>query len=154
MRIVAIDPGIKSGAWGLVNGATENAGVGDIPHTDDGINAPELFRLLRELEPDHVVVERASSRPGQSVSAMFKYGQAYGTILGVVGAAYLPYSLITPASWKGAMRLAGKDKKASLAAAVRLYPQVEGLTRVMDHNRAEALLLAHYFKHIVRGAKI
>jgi crossover junction endodeoxyribonuclease RuvC len=53
--------------------------------------------------------------------------------------------MVTPVTWKKALGLPGgaKNKGVVRARAQRLYPQAP-LTRVMDHNRAEAIMIARY----------
>lgn len=56
----------------------------------------------------------------------------------------IPPVMLHPKTWKGFYGL-GKDKKESLQVARALYPDAESrLARVKDHNRAEAVLLAHH----------
>lgn len=64
------------------------------------------------------------------------------------------YSLleVDPSVWKRAMGLSGKDKNVSRSKAVQLFPRAgPRLSRVKDHNRAEALLLAEYLRRVHRG---
>jgi crossover junction endodeoxyribonuclease RuvC len=52
---------------------------------------------------------------------------------------------VQPQAWKKLFGLNGADKKDSLDVARRLYPALGAdLARVKDHNRSEALLLAHF----------
>ncbi|MGH2928174.1 MAG: hypothetical protein ACRDL8_08225 [Solirubrobacteraceae bacterium] len=54
----------------------------------------------------------------------------------------LPLELVTAATWKRALGL-GPDKHAALHKARLLFPTAElGLAK--HHNRAEALLIAHW----------
>ena len=64
-----------------------------------------------------------------------------------------PCALVEPRAWQRFVGLAGKGKESrergALPAAVltarELYPAAaHDLQRVKDHNRAEALLIAHY----------
>ncbi|MDO8605136.1 MAG: hypothetical protein Q7R40_01240, partial [Phaeospirillum sp.] len=57
-----------------------------------------------------------------------------------------------PGVWKRTLGLLKADKAASRARAVELYPEVAGrLTRVKDHGRAEALLLAEWLRRSRAG---
>jgi hypothetical protein len=53
---------------------------------------------------------------------------------------------VTPQSWKKFYGLGGKEKRDSLALARDLYPELSQthLKRAADHNRAEAVLIAHW----------
>jgi crossover junction endodeoxyribonuclease RuvC len=88
------------------------------------------------------VVEQVGAMPGQGVSSMFAFGQAYGMVLGVLAGLYIPVRTVTPASWKRAMKLnTGKD--AARAEAARRWPQQAGeFRRVKDDGKAEAALIA------------
>ncbi|WP_449369534.1 hypothetical protein [Thiomonas sp.] len=48
-----------------------------------------------------------------------------------------------PRAMRGAALALSPDKEAARAMATRLFPAID-LLRKADHNRAEALLLAHY----------
>jgi crossover junction endodeoxyribonuclease RuvC len=64
--------------------------------------------------------------------------------IGVIGAAAIPLHLVTPAKWKGHLRLSS-DKEQARALALRLFPACsEHFKRKKDHGRAEAALIARY----------
>lgn len=96
------------------------------------------------------VVEKVHAMPRQGVSTTFKFGLAYGKVMGWLDACLIPYELVTPQKWwKGVADSApkGTDKKAAaLELARRLFPELAPtyLRRKKDHNRAEALLIAEY----------
>jgi crossover junction endodeoxyribonuclease RuvC len=57
----------------------------------------------------------------------------------------VPYDLVRPAKWKKALKL-DREAETSLCLARELYPDSQSfLKRKKDHNRAEAILLAHYW---------
>ncbi len=134
--ILGIDPG-ETGAIGMVTPGVE---VWDMPATPH-----DLATLLRTFDPSttRVYVESVHSMPRQGVVSTFKFGKQYGEIIGVLAAYGFPFVLVSPEKWKTAMGLRGKEKNASRALAQRMYPTAS-LSRVRDHGRAEALLLACY----------
>ena len=77
---------------------------------------------------------------------MFRYGVAHGVTLGVIAALALPYTLVTPQSWKKPFRIpAGSDNEASPQLALATWPKHASLfARKRDHGRAEAALIAHW----------
>jgi hypothetical protein len=85
--------------------------------------------------------------PKQGVSSTFCTGYGYGLWIGIITALGLPWTAVRANTWKKAM-LAGldkSDKNVSRVAAVRMFPQLAAdLSRVSDHGRAEALLIAAY----------
>lgn len=155
MRILGIDPGV-SGAWGLLT--PHGASVGDLPVGSIGstkqISPGLLGALLSALVVDVVVLEdnRANSTNGSK--ANFSMGLSMGVCLGVVGALDLSLVRLRPQVWKKAVGIgtvkgtAAQRKEASRLRAIEVFPAllVDGLHRKMDHNRAEALLLAEAYR--------
>lgn len=131
-----------------------------------------LLHLLRELVPAGeagvVVIEDVRARPagngGAHGNTMHSQGSLMRSrgivegVLDVLGAAQV--QVVQPQTWKrhfGLLRKkgqedAGKDRSRDKARA--LYPGAcPLLARVKDHNRAEALLLAHYGLHTLGLAR-
>ena len=108
------------------------------------VNPALLAALVRQVRPDLAVVERVGAMPGNGSVAMFRFGTAFGIILGVLAAAGVPFLLISPNVWKKAVGLS-KDKDASRTMALQHYPDAAlFLARKKDHGRAESLMLAHF----------
>lgn len=76
-------------------------------------------------------------------NGMFRFGKACGVVEGVFGALQIPVHFVVPHVWKRALGLIGKDKEASRALAIELFPDAP-LSRKRDHGRAEALLIAKW----------
>ena len=149
MRILSIDPGL-SGAWAVIDTETGIRDCNDLPvaglKADRRVTAPLLRNIVVNFKPDMAVVEQASAMPKQGVSSMFRYGQAYGCILGVIGACDVPMTLVRPNLWKKHFNLAGGDKEAARNRAIALAPEcASALARKKDHQRAEALLIGLWF---------
>jgi crossover junction endodeoxyribonuclease RuvC len=158
---MGVDPGV-SGAVAIFDG-TDLLDAFDMPvvETQSGKRkrrriSPEM--LVAEIE-DHidclarVYIEDVHAMPGQGVTSMFAFGEAAGLIRGVMAGLKVPVYLISPVTWKRAMKLQGAGKDASRAMAARMWPQRAGLfKRQRDDGRAEAALLAHYGQnHIPAG---
>lgn len=164
MRIMGIDPGL-SGALALLDTTSKEIVLADMPtvvisqkkvrsRTRGGRKRTKPHRVVDgkavgdwvELHrPDVAIVEQVGSRPEQGVVSVFNFGEAFGAVTGAVTAMNVPLERVYPAKWKRALGLIGTDKKASIKLARRKYTQaVPFLSRVKDHGRAEALLLAHY----------
>lgn len=164
MIALGIDSGLD-GALALVNGHGKLLELARMPVRDNGrpnatvkreVDPHELRRLLLDWRRRHlfasdvwhIVAERvdpvnAAGGPERSgaVTALAK-GRAAGTVLGVAsGIAGAEYSEVGAREWKRFFGLAS-DKAASKACAVRLYG--EQLPRVFSHDKAEALLIAHW----------
>ncbi|WP_441232646.1 hypothetical protein [Bradyrhizobium sp. 1200_D9_N1_1] len=122
----------------------------DMPIAAGEVDAVNLARRVAAMAPDLVFLERVNAMPGQGVSSTFKFGRAYGVVLGVIGAAALPLHLVTPAKWKGHLRLSS-DKEEARALALRLFPAcADHFKRKKDHGRAEAALIARYGAETMR----
>jgi len=80
------------------------------------VNGAELAAQLREIRAAHLgadvlaVLERVSAMPGQGVSSMFRFGEGYGVVQGVLAALGIPVIAGSPAVWKRASGLIGRDK--------------------------------------------
>ena len=102
--------------------------------------------LLPYREGSLVVLEDVHSFPQMGVVSAFELGRGKGIWMGILGALGIPYELVSPQQWKKDI-LSGraKEKEAARIKAQELYPNlIHMLQRKMDHNRADALLLAHW----------
>jgi crossover junction endodeoxyribonuclease RuvC len=146
--VCGIDPGL-SGAIVIVDHETFD--VRDMPCV--GATSGKGWRvspsgLLLVLECrgiEHAYVEQATAMPKQGVTSTFRFGYGAGVVEGVLAALRIPYTMVNSASWKRRAGLIGKDKDASRALAMRLWPVAAPmLGRKRDHGRAEALLLTRF----------
>lgn len=140
---LGIDPGLTGALAFYFPAHAERIAAYDLPVADKEIDAGGLARIIDRFGPQAVIIERVSAMPGQGVSSTFKFGQAYGTVRGVVQALGVPVHLVSPTSWKRHFKLSA-DKEKARALAVRLWPSSEHFERKKDHNRAEAALLARF----------
>ena len=155
--IIGIDPGAAGAVAILENGRLTQ--VFDMPVVEITVGgkakrrvAPELLATelrLYNLADTVAVVEQVGAMPGQGVTSMFAFGQAYGLVLGVLAGLWIPTTTVTPATWKKALKLnTGKD--GARAKAAQLWPaQADQFKRVKDDGRAEAALLAYWRLHHV-----
>jgi hypothetical protein len=142
--VMAIDPGAVSGAFALFH-SDGHVEAGDMAVVDGQLDAAAFARLVRSSHASIAVVERVGAMPKQGVASTFKFGVSVGIVHGVLLSCGVPVHLVAPATWKRQMKLSGSDKEAARAMAIRLFPRVEGLHLKKHHNRAEALLLGHWF---------
>ena len=108
MIVLAIDPGIE-GAWAFHYDRGLPPYMDDLPvmgaKTSRQINAAQLVEDWRSLirvngKPAAAIVEDVHAMPKQGVTSSFKFGQAKGTLLGLLAAMEIPVFLPSPASWK------------------------------------------------------
>lgn len=150
MIVIGIDPGL-SGALAFMGKNT--LVVIDMPTVTIQRNSKnkreiDLAGLIADIDAlgpaDHAYVEQVGAMPGQGVSSMFAFGKSYGSILGILAAKRIPYTLVPPVRWKKALGVpAGKD--AARHRASQLLPAYAELWPLVKHDgRAEAALIAEY----------
>ena len=142
MMIVGIDPGL-SGALAFFDTSTNKIHTYDTPVMDKAVNAAEVANLLNNYGPDAAIIEVVHAMPSQGVSSMFRFGQAYGTVLGALAACRIPTHYVASTRWKKHFHLT-TDKEKSRAVAISLWPDCREFNRKKDHGRAEAALLSLY----------
>jgi crossover junction endodeoxyribonuclease RuvC len=165
--VIGVDVGV-TGAVAALDG-TGRCTIVDLPIVEDhcGKRIPgrALLDVLRSLVPASdvatVIMEhiRVMAIPGRvmSHSTETRLVLARGAVQTVADVAGWPVRLVEPRVWKLAYGLRGKDRDPDAAdnardVAMRLYPALAGmLGRVKDHNRAEAVLIAHYGRERVIG---
>ena len=153
MIIFGIDPG-QTGAIAVLHDG-EVKQVIDMPTTarlhgkGQQVDAYTLTSELLAAASGHnqrlAIIEAVSAMTGQGVSSTFRFGEALGVVLGVLGALQIPVSWASPVRWKKAAGLYGKDKDAARTLALQLHPEAgDMLTRKKDIGRADAICIAHF----------
>lgn len=146
--ILGLDPGSKSAAFAILTRA------GAFVHADDAgdLTTPDSVRRFADHLDGYltgcasatVILESVHAYRGQGVTSSFHFGQGFGALQGVVGAFGLPVTLVRPQDWKKALGLINADDKTCMAKARELYPDAAHLLkRAKDHNRSDAILIAH-----------
>ncbi|SDQ99079.1 crossover junction endodeoxyribonuclease RuvC [Rhizobiales bacterium GAS113] len=142
--ICGIDPGLSGAVAFYFPAAPDRVVAEDVPVAGGKIDAVTLAKRINQLGPTMAVIELVSARPGQGVTSMFKFGQAYGVVQGVIGSLEIPVHFVTPGVWKRHFHLSA-DKEMARALALRLFPACSAhFARKKDHGRAEAALVARY----------
>ncbi len=155
MRIIGIDPGL-SGAIAILDGL-KVYDMFDMPIMSEGkknknqLNSAQLVNIMkRHILPNgdtFVIVEQVSAMPGQGVTSMFNFGQTFGAIKGICASLSLPIFYVRPAKWKKHFELINASKDASRTKVIEMYPSIsERLRKKKDVNKADAILIARYFK--------
>ena len=152
---VGIDPG-KTGAIATISiREFELVNLTDVPMVNGDYNFYEMWKYLGTViqlhEATYLTLERQQAMPKQGVSSTFATGRGYGAWEALCWITTPDFEIVSPRVWKKKLGLSS-DKEESRELAIKLYPSMkEQLKRVKDHNRAEALLLAHYTKLIREG---
>lgn len=140
---LGIDPG-KTGAVARVR-------YPDIEIFDwDGVvaTAARIREWKAEFEIAGAFLEDVHAMPTDGNVSAFRFGKNAGHWEGIMATLQIPLKTISPKQWRKGLYLPGDRrplKKRSLDAAQGLFPDVEDkyFSRAMDHNRAEAALMAY-----------
>ena len=142
------DPGSINGALGVIDDLGGYIDSWNIEHKDKHILALAFkSRLLGVIDPKEgaeICMEQVHSMPGQGVASTFKFGRAVGAIDAVADMMFGVWHIVSPQRWKKSMGVT-QDKLKSLNLARELWPNAP-LSRMKDHGRAEALLIAEYLR--------
>ena len=147
MKYIGIDVGAKGGIAVLCENKTEV-----YPYSDE-----TLIEVCKNAQNSATMcfVEKVAAMPNQGVTSMFRFGQSFGFILGVLSAFGIPFQLVPPRKWKSHFSLNG-EKSKSIETAKRLFPSVSLLPtprcKKDSDGMAESLLIALYGKR-TDGAK-
>lgn len=155
---IGIDPGAKGGIamispYTIMAFAMPMAGkdvdAGKLAAILRGWTQQSLYASQRENLLAMVYLEKVHAMPGQGVSSMFKFGESFGIIKGVLGTLAIPYELVTPQAWKKrVLEGTDKSKEAAIDYCRRKYPQVSLLaterSRKPHSGMADALCIATY----------
>ena len=154
MRIIGIDPGLSGGIAVLDD--LKIFEIFDMPIMSEGkknknqLNSAQLVNIIKKhiiSGNTFVIVEQVSAMPGQGVTSMFNFGQTFGSIKGICAALNLPIFYVRPAKWKKHFELINSSKDASRTKVIEMYPSISGrLSRKKDVNKADAILIARYFR--------
>ena len=155
MRIIGIDPGL-SGAIAILDDLNISD-IFDMPvmskekKNKNQLNSAQLVNIIKKNiltdKETIVIVEQVSAMPGQGVTSMFNFGQTFGAIKGICASLNLPIFFVRPAKWKKHFDLINSSKDASRTKVIEMYPSIsERLSKKKDVNKADAILIARYFK--------
>ena len=155
MRIIGIDPGLSGGIAILDD--LKIFDIYDMPIMSEGkknknqLNSAQLVNIIKKnIIPSgdtFLIVEQVSAMPGQGVTSMFNFGQTFGSIKGICAALNLPIFFVRPTKWKKHFDLINSSKDASRTKVIEMYPSISPrLSKKKDVNKADAILIARYFR--------
>lgn len=159
MIVIGIDPGL-TGALAFIDSrggcvvedipTVELPGKGMVKRKVDGLALARLVRQHCPATDGAMVVCEAVRAMGGKNNAVQTQGSLMRT-LGAIEAVFevlrFPWQIVEPQAWKRHYGL-GSEKGASLLTARNLYPSAP-LKLAKHHNRAEALLIAHYGRSVM-----
>ena len=159
MIVLGIDPGLK-GAMAFYDGTTmriEDVPVlpvrksGRVRHEIDGYTLGRIIDV--SIHIDHAAVELVGAMPTDGAIQAFAFGKAFGEIVGILRANFIPVQFPPPRVWRKAMGVLPAvkgDKAPSIARATALLPRESAAWAAVRGNgdaatrsgRAEAALIA------------
>lgn len=160
---LGVDPGQSGAIAILADGEVD--GFIDMPvcprrSGGQEINASELAARLRGVLQKHpgayvvAILEAVAAMPKQGVSSVFRFGESFGVVKGVLASLGIGYVLVPPQMWKRHLRLTGCDKDAARTLVIQRFPAAApSMTRKKDVGRADALLMAHWGETTEQVAK-
>jgi hypothetical protein len=158
---IGIDPGTTGAVCVLTPAPAWGSDVRDLPVIVEPkmrkgklgkarkVDAAKLVAMLREMVPaGHsvlVTIEDVFTISGLNTSSLSSDAMVAARVTCENACAMLGWKVqkVRPQTWQNFFGLKGADKKLSLGTAQRLYPAV-GLKLAKEHNKAEAVLIAHY----------
>lgn len=107
-----------------------------------------ITNILKNEQPDLVVIERVTIRPNESLTAGIPFVGSMFLVEGICSGLGIRCRLVAPSVWKPAMKIKVGIKNPKEPARIRAleeWPELASwFARKKDHNRAESLLLALY----------
>ena len=153
MLYLGIDTGVANGALGAINHNGEYVDSFMIDHKDKHILAlvfkSRILSIVDPKEGAQICMEQVHAMPKQGISSTWNFARAVGVISAVCELTNYPFQLVSPQKWKKHFGL-NADKNEALDLARKLFPKAP-LKLKKDINRAEALLIAEYWRQQVHG---
>lgn len=142
--IIGIDPGIAP-ALAAIDKKGDPLWVKDIASISLGKRNVMDSWAVKDLlvGATHVFIEKAQTMPGQGISSTGNYMKCAGILEGICVGLGIPFTLVSPVTWKKKMLPdMAKGKEASLVRVQQLCPGLLKLKK--DNHKAEAYLIALY----------
>jgi hypothetical protein len=162
-RVLGWDPGLAGGlaiidrreVLLLIDLPVHRIGVAGKAALRPELDLHAIHGALADYAPyAHAFVERAAARPGQGTVSMFRFGVAFGSILGLLAAMGVPFTVVQPKAWQKHHGI-GPTPDAARQRAMQLYPAMAPrLGAKRDVHRADALLIGDYGWHqLLNGSR-
>jgi Holliday junction resolvasome RuvABC endonuclease subunit len=145
---IGVDAGSVNGALGAIDHNGNYVESFMIEHKDKHILAlvfkSRILSIVDPKEGAQICMEQVHAMPKQGISSTWNFARAVGVISAVCELTNYPFHLVSPQKWKKHFNLTA-DKNEALDLARKLFPKAP-LKLKKDINRAEALLIAEYWR--------
>lgn len=146
--VIGIDPGVSGAIVAVAAGGIVH--VADMPtvavNGKQQLDPAGVRAVLVSRDVSHVVIEHVQGVQKSGATSAFNFGRGFGLLEGIVAGLQLPYTLVRPQRWTKDLAV-GRDKGEHRAMAARLWPaSAATFARVKDDGRADAALIAEWFR--------
>lgn len=152
--IIGIDPGLRGAIALMADGKPSTLRDMPIRPGSTGRDEVDPFALSKFISEVacayvgshvHAVIEATSMRPENARGSDGKAAEGAGIVKGVLASHGISYTVVQPQTWKRYQGLLKRTKEDSRAVAMMKWPTFGvWFQRVMDHDRAEAMLMAEW----------
>lgn len=152
-KILGIDPGL-SGGLSIIDEHFNLVACYPMPTVigSDGkrkVDPVAAFDLLAQYDIDLAVVEKVGARPGQGVTSMFNFGDAFGVIRAVAALVAKEVKFTRPQEWRGCQGLTGLSKEQIAEVAYEVFKAdaiygrtTKGGARAIKDGISDSLMIA------------
>lgn len=124
-KILGVDPGL-SGGLSIIDERFNFIACIPMPtlKVDGGkrrVDPRPVFDFIAEHKPELAVIERVGARPGQGVTSMFSFGDAFGVVRAVAECLCPEVRYSRPQEWRGCQGLTGLSKEQIAEVAFEVF---------------------------------
>ncbi|MCK2123897.1 crossover junction endodeoxyribonuclease RuvC [Pseudomonas sp. PNPG3] len=153
-KILGIDPGL-SGGLSIIDEQFNLIACIQMPTVSfDGkkrrVDPRPVFDFISLHSPELAVVELVGARPGQGVTSMFSFGDAFGAVRAIAECLCPVVRYSRPQEWRGFQALSGlsKEQIAEVAYEVfraeQIYGKARAGKRAVRDGISDSLMLAKF----------
>lgn len=149
MLTAGIDPGLE-GALAIIENGCKVVDVIDMPRDGGDVDSVTLFLKLQRFGQIPCVLEKVQVISRKQITPLthFSMGRTFQAALSVAEILGWNVKPVVPLKWKNYFSL-GSIKDQSISMALGLYPDAKSwISLKKHHNRAEAVLMAHYCHYL------
>jgi crossover junction endodeoxyribonuclease RuvC len=114
------------------------------------LDVTEVYEAIAGMNPDFAVVEFVQAMAKQGVTSMFRFGESFGIVKGILCGMRIPFTEIRPQVWKSRAKLTGKSKEDGRILATKMFdtdafhPVRKKQTLADCQGMADAAMVGYY----------